>query len=179
MKKKKEIKKEDTKNLITGYIKLILLFLATIFLVILIRNWHLNRVNYKLNVPIIKETLTKEINSDEIYNYIRENENSVVYVGIVNDSKCRDFETIFNEVIEEKYLEDDITYLNITNVKSVKKFLKEFNKFYDSKLESLPSIIVFEDGNVKDILVAKKGYELDKNDIFKFLKENRIASGNY
>lgn len=176
---KKKNGKESDKKLVNGYIKLILIFGVTVFLVILLRNWYLAGVNYQLNVSIIKETLTREIHSEEVYNYIRENENSVIYVGVVNDQECRDFEVLFNEVIKDKYLENDITYLNLTEEGNIKKFFKEFNKFYDTDLNSYPSIIVFEDGNVKDILVADKGYKLAKEDVIKFFVKNRIASGNY
>lgn len=178
MKSKKEIKKKDSKKLIAGYIKLGLIFAVTIFLVLLLRTWYLNRVNYELSVPIIKETLTQEINSNEIYNYIRENEDSILYMGVVTDQDCRSFEVTLNEIIKDRYLENTITYLKLTEDENIQKFIKEFNKFYDANLKEYPAIIVFEDGKVKDILEANKN-KLTKDDVVKFLENNNIASMDY
>lgn len=178
MKSKKGNKTKNTENLIAGYIKLIVLFIVTIFLVLLLRTWYLNKVNYELSVPIIKETLTNEINSNEIYNYIRENENSIIYIGIVTDQDCRDFEVLFNEVITDRHLENTITYLKLTEDDSIKKFIKEFNKFYNTDLNGYPAIVVFEDGEVKDILESKKN-KLTKDDVTIFLKNNNITSIDY
>lgn len=178
-KKKKTQEAENSKNIITGYIKVILIFVVTIFIVLLLRNWYLNRVNYQLSIPIIKETLTQEINSNEIYNYIRENENSVIYVGVVTNQDCRDFEEIFNEVIKDKHLENTITYLNLTDENHIQTFLKEFNKFYDANLTGYPSIIVFEDGEVKDILISDNDKALTKEDATKFLEKNNVVSVDY
>ena len=50
---KKKNGKESDKKLVNGYIKLILIFGVTVFLVILLRNWYLAGVNYQLNVSII------------------------------------------------------------------------------------------------------------------------------
>ena len=178
MKKKSNDRNKKTKWLITGYLKLILIFAATIFIVLLLRNWHLTRVDYQLNVPIIKETLSQEVHSNEIYNYIRENENSIIYIGVVTDQKCRDFELLLNEVIKERSLENTITYLNLTDENNVKKFLKEFNKFYDSDLTGYPSIVIFEDGRVKDVLVTEKA-KLTKEDATQFLDSNQVTSVDY
>lgn len=177
--KKNNNKKDDTKKVIKGYIKLILLFGATVFLVILLRNWYLAGIDYQLNVPIIKETLTQEIYSDEVYNYVREDENSIIYVGVVTDQECRDFEVLLNEVIRDKHLENTITYLNLTEEDNIKKFFKEFNKFYDTNLNGYPSIIVFEDGEVKEILVASKDNKLTKEDAISFLNRNNVVSVDF
>lgn len=176
MKSKKEQKKNDSN--MTGYIKLGFIFAVTVFLVLLLRTWYLNKVNYELSVPIIKETLTQEINSNEIYNYIRENENSIIYMGVVTDQDCRDFEATLNVIIRDRYLENTITYLKLTEDENIQKFIKEFNKFYDANLKKYPAIIVFEDGKVKDILESNKN-ELTKDDVVTFLKNNEITSVDY
>ncbi len=175
MSTKKTSKKTD-KNLVSGYFKIMLIFAVTIFSVLLFRNWYLNRVNYQLNISIIKETLIQEINSNEIYNFIRENENSVIYVGVVTDQKCRNFEEDFNSVIKDKHLENTITYLNLTNENKPKTFIKEFNKFYNTKLTGYPAIVIFENGEVKDILKADNGKTITKEDAAKFLENHNIAA---
>ena len=145
-------KKENKKIPFSNYIILVLVVIAVVFGSFLLRNWYISSVNYELNIPIITETLLNEINTNEVYNYVRENENAILYIGVVNNEECRSFEKEFNEVINERSLQDTITYLNITKTKNKGKFIKEFNKFYDTTLQGYPSLIIFEEGEVKAIL---------------------------
>ena len=172
-KKQKTQEETETKNYKTGYIKLFLLFAITIFLVILFRNWYLNGVNYELSTPIIGETLFQEVSGSEVYNYIRENENAILYIGVTSDKDCRNFEMEFNKIIIDQQLENSITYLNLTKEKKVKTFIKEFNKFYDTNLLWYPSIVIFEDGKVKDLLTAKDGKAITPEQALEFLKNNK------
>ncbi len=163
---------------ISNYIKLVLVVLVTMFIIFMLRNWYISNRDYELNIPIIESTLISKINADEVYNYVRENENAILYIGVANDSECRNFEKKFNTVIQEKSLEDVITYLNITKEKSKKKFINEFNKFYDADILGYPSIIIFEDGNVKDTLTVKIGNSLDIDDVIQFLDDNGVVADN-
>ena len=169
MKRKSKKKSSNQKNYIGGYIKIILIFVVTIFAILLLRNWYLSGVNYQLNTPIIGNVLIRKINTEEVYNYIRENENAILYVGVVNDSNCRKFEEDFQNVVKERHLENSITYLNLTKESNVTKFLKEFNKFYDTDLLGYPSLIVFEDGKVIDALTVSTGGTLSKEKAIEFL----------
>ena len=165
--------KTDKKIPISNYVKLVLGIIVTIAIVLIIRNGYLNSVNYELSQSIISETLISEINQEEVYNYIRENENSILYVGVVSNEECREFETEFNTVIKDKMLEDKITYLNISSAKNKSKFIKEFNKFYGTKLLGYPSLIIFEEGEVKDILTVKTGKILNIDKVVEFLNNNK------
>ena len=97
MKKNTKNKSSNNKNNIGGYIKIALIFVVTIFAILLLRNWYLSGINYQLNTPIIGNVLVQEINTEEVYNYIRENENAILYVGVVNDRNCRKFEEEFQK----------------------------------------------------------------------------------
>ena len=77
MKKNTKNKSSNNKNNVGGYIKIILIFAVTIFAILLLRNWYLSGVNYQLNTPIIGNVLMREINTEEVYNYIRENEGTL------------------------------------------------------------------------------------------------------
>lgn len=162
-----------------NYAKLLLIVIVTVAVCLLLTNLYKNRVNYEHNISIIRETLIREVNADEIYNYVRENEDSIIYIGVVSDDNCRDFEREFNKVIKDKNLGDIITYLNITDVKNKNKFLKEFNKFYDTSLQGYPSLVIFENGCVKSILTVKVGHELNIDQCNKFLDQNGVTSIYY
>lgn len=159
-----------------NYVKLVIILLVTIFVIFLLRNWYISGRNYELNIPIIRDTLISEINTDEIYNYVRENENAILYIGVVDDEECRNFEREFNNVILDRRLEDTITYLNITKSSNKGKFIQEFNKFYDTNLLGYPSLVIFEEGEVKATLTVKAGKSLDVNDAIDFLNSNHVVS---
>lgn len=171
--------KKQKKNIpVNNYIKLGIIVVVTIFAVVVLRNWYVGKTNYELNIPIIKDTLVNEINTDEVYNYIRENENAILYIGVVSNKNCRSFEEEFNRVVVDKNLQYEITYLNISNTKNKSKFIKEFNKFYDTDILGYPSIVVFEEGSVKDIITVKTGKKLNIKDVIKFIDSNSIEDGS-
>lgn len=170
--------KKEHKIPVGNYIKVVLVIVLLVFLSFLFRNWYISSVNYELNIPIITETLVSEINTDEVYNYIRENENAILYIGVVSSSECRKLEKEFNEVIKERYLEDTITYLNISKVKSKSKFIKEFNKFYSANLKGYPSLVIFEEGEIKAILTVNTGKDLDIKKVEEFLDNNGVVSSS-
>lgn len=169
-------KKENKKIPLSNYIIVILVVITVVFVSFLFRNWYISSVNYELNIPIITGTLKREINTDEVYNYIRENENTILYIGAANNEECRSFEKEFNQIISNRYLEDTITYLNITKVKNKSKFIKEFNKFYDTSLMGYPSLVIFEEGEVKATLTVKTGKSLNVDEAIKFLDDNNVVS---
>lgn len=171
-------KEESSKTQIptSNYVKLAFIVVVTLFGVLLLRNWYVSSRNYELNIPVIKDTLKNEINEDEVYNYVRENENAILYIGVANDEGCRDFEKEFNTIIRDRKLENTIMYLNITQSKNKDKLIKEFNKFYDTKLLGYPSIVIFEEGKVKATLTVKVGQELKIEDTILFLDHNEVVS---
>lgn len=170
------MKKNNKSIPISNYFKLALIIFITVFMTFVLRNWYINSRNYELSIPIISNTLINSINTDEVYNYIRENENTVLYIGVADDENCRNLEEKFNEVITDRDLEDTIIYLNITKVNNRKNFIKEFNKFYDTELLGYPSLVIFEEGEVKAILTVKTGKSLDIEDVIEFLDSNDVAS---
>ena len=78
-------KSSNDKIPVVNYFKLAAVIIITVLLTFLLRNWYISGRNYELNIPIITETLINQINTDEVYNYVRENENAILYVGVVSD----------------------------------------------------------------------------------------------
>lgn len=172
----KSTKKKNEKVNIVGYVKVVILIAITVFLVLFIRNIYLSNINYKLNIPVIRETLKLEINKGEIYNYVRDNPNAVIYVGVASDNNCRTFELDFNRIIKKEKLEEEIIYLNLDKKNGIKSFFKEFNKFYDTNLTKYPSIIIFQDGKVEDILKVPTGDNYSSTVIEEFLNEYQVVN---
>jgi predicted bacteriocin transport accessory protein len=172
----KNKKNNKEKIPVKNYIKLFLIIIVTVFLILVVRNLYISSRDYELNIPIITESVISEINTDEVYHYIRENENAILYIGVASDTNCRNLEKDFNEVIKTRNLENIITYLNITKSNNKSKFIKEFNKFYDTDLLGYPSIVIFEEGEVKATLTVKTGKELTIDEVIKFLDDNEVVS---
>ena len=169
-------KKNTTKVPGVHYFQLILIIILTILISLILRNWYVSRINYENNIPILTDILQVQIHADEIYDYIRENENVVIYMGVADDDECRSFEKDFHEIIVRENLQEVITYLNLSNINNRKDFLKEFNKFYGSDVKGYPSFVVFADGKVSAVLSVEIGDELKIEKVQQFLKQNKIAS---
>lgn len=173
------MKKKEEKIPFSNYVTLFFIVAATIIGVLILRNIYISNINYEKKIPVIRDMVVSEINSNEIYNYIRENENALIYVGVADDDNCRKLEEKLEKVIKDNNLEDTITYLNLSNERKKQSFIKEFNKFYSTKLLGIPSFVVFKDGKVSDILTVKTGKSLSIEEVTNFLEKNNIMEGLY
>ena len=173
------LKDKEKRIPVGNYIKLGLIILATVLLAIFLRNSYISNQEYENGIPIIRDAVVSEINSNEVYHYVRENEQVVLYIGVSNDKNCRNLETDLKEVITSRHLENVITYLNLTNNKKKSSFIKEFNKFYDTKLLGYPSFVFIEDGKVMDIMTVKTGNKISVDRVINFLERNNISSDLY
>lgn len=173
------MEKKESRIPIGNYVKLTLIIVVTLLGVFLFQNLYIRDKLVEENTPLIRDYLRSEVNSNEIYNYIRENENSIIYICTANNKSCRDFEKEFGPYVKANELENRITYLNITDTKKKSAFIKEFNKFYDTNLLGYPSIIIYEDGKVKDMLTVKTDKSLEIDLVKEFFKKNNVSSSYY
>ena len=160
---------------ISNYVKLVLIIIVALLGIFIFRNVYLKNKLYEENIPLIRNYVISEINTNEIYNYVRENAEPIIYICTASNTNCREFEKEFGPIIKARELESRITYLNISDVKKKSAFIKEFNKFYDVKLLGYPSIVIFEEGKVKDILTVKTDNSLDIKLVTEFLDKNSVS----
>lgn len=173
------VKKKDKKIPVSNYVKLSLIIIVTLMACFFLRNSYLSNQEYENGIPIIRDVLNSEINSNEVYHYVRENTTTVLYIGVANNSSCRKLEEKLKDVITERKLENVITYLNLTNTKNRSSFIKEFNKFYETKLLGYPSFVFIENGKVVDFITVKEKNDLDVNRVINFLERNNINNELY
>ena len=173
------MKKKESRIPIGNYIKLFLIIVLTLVGLFSFKNLYLKDKFYEESTPLIRDYVVSEINTNEIYNYIRENGELILYICTSNNKNCRNFEKEFGPLIKERELENEITYLNLNNVKKKSSFIKEFNKFYDTKVLGYPSLVLFEEGKVKDILTVKTDKELKIEQVKEFFTKNNISSAYY
>ncbi len=174
------MKKKESRIPTSNYFKLALIMILTIAGVIAFRNFYLNGKYYEESEPLIREYVLTEVKEkQELDNYVRENLGAIIYICEANNPKCREFEKEFGPLIRKKQLESRITYLNITDIEDKQDFIKKFNESYNTKVLGYPSIVLFEDGKVKDILSVESDKKLSISEVKQFLKDNNISSDEY
>lgn len=148
----------NKKKVITNYIILFFLFLATILLTLYLCSCYEVYNKSKMEIPVIRDTLS-EITPVELDHYIQENPSIVIYMCTANNINCRNYEKELKKLIKKEELNDDITYLNLSNVDQ-SEFINTFNKMYKYKVslhENYPAFVIFEDAKVFNILQEKEG----------------------
>lgn len=170
MKKKKDINKE-----ISNYVKVCFVFLAVIVLVLFLRKWYLNSQELELNTPVLEDVVTHQIKSNEIYNFINDNDTALIYMCVANDENCRKLEKGMKKLISKNSLEDIIVYLNLSDNTNVSKFYSELvNKYdYNSELKEYPTFLYFENSKINKSLSGK---DITVKDVESFLKEISLIS---
>ncbi len=167
----KKIKKITIKN----YLILALIFLGTICLTIYFCRCY-SVYNEKMKeVPVIRGVIS-EITSEELEHYVNDNPNCIVYMCIASDMKCRNFEQDFIKLIKKKNLQEEIVYLNLSNVDQ-EKFTGAFNDKYKYSVQlttNYPAIVTFEENKVSNIIQEDDG-ELSITKAKQFIELNRIG----
>ena len=144
---------EKEKSSFKGYGILILIFALCIGLTLYICKWYNVYQDYQKETPVIRGTLS-EIGNDEFEHYVLDNPTSIIYMCTSREDVCRNFENEFKKLVIKKEYNDEIIYLNLTDLDQ-EKFVKEFNDKYNFKVkltENYPAFVVFSDGEVDAIL---------------------------
>lgn len=159
-----------------NYFILFLIILGTFLIVYYLYRWYDVYSDYQDDIPVIRDTLL-EVSEEEMYHYIQESSTTVVYLCTSEDTACRNFEKNFKKLIERDSLKEYITYVNLTHVDK-QKFMDSFNERYHYKkeLQNYPALIVFDSGNVVDMLQEKKDNKISISDVKSLLKRNEVGS---
>lgn len=172
---KGKLKEEKSNNKVRNYIILFILFIACFGLVLYLRElYKVNEAEQK-KIPVIQGYIS-EIYNDDLEHYIMDNPNGVIYMCIANDENCRVFEREFKKLLKKNEYNDNLVYLNLTDVDQ-DKFLEEFNGKYIYKVKlskEYPAFVLFEDGKVKAIL-QEKNKKLDIVKVKHFLELSEIG----
>ena len=150
-----------------NYIILILVFLATIVAVFYVRDWYnTTKAYYAQNSVMTK--VVREIKSEEISNYILENQRFILYVSSGQNSQIKDFEDEFKNLIQNLDINDDVLYMNLdgVNMESFYDLLKN-NYSSSAKLKnqivsSDSSLYLFTDGKIVNVLNNVSDYSVKR-----------------
>lgn len=151
------------------------LILAIILIItaIILTNFYLLSEKYQNNsidTSIMNEYL-KEVNYNEIEDYLIENEDIVIYITSFYNDRVKNFEEKFSNIITNHHLNNNILYLNILNELNDKKTRNTIVKEYGS---TYPIILVYNSGNITSKYNIKKdNYNINKLEDF-LIKEEII-----
>lgn len=166
----KLFKSTNRKVSFSNYIIMLSIVIILVFGVFLLRNIYLTREENKLNELVLEEVLTNKIMVNELDNYIDENPDTIMYIGVGRDEVSKKFEKSIKSYIVKNELNNEIIYLNLFE-EEVSGFIDNFNKKYktDEKIEFYPLVISFKNGEANKVLQR----DLSKENFVKFINEVR------
>ena len=150
-----------------NYIILILVFLATIVAVFYVRDWYNTTKAYYAQNSVMTKVI-REIKSEEISNYILENQRFILYVSSGQNSQIKDFEDEFKNLIQNLDISDDVLYMNLDGVNTGSFYdLLKNNYGSNAKLKnqivsSDSSLYLFTDGKIVNVLNNVSDYSIKR-----------------
>lgn len=168
-KKKYEERKISSKN----YVILVIILVSTVLLgFYLFNSFKESDVNTSL-----MDNYIKLINYTEIKDYVTENRDVVIYSSVLKDKKIRNFEKNFRHVINKYELEDQIVYLNLTDLTLEERVELSNTYNLDGKtIVDVPCLLIFKDGNLIDIYALKDNYNVDN--LVTYLQKKEVINND-
>ena len=167
---------KEKKKSIKSYILLVLLFAASIGLVLYLCELYKVNKEEQLKTPVIDGALL-EIYSTDLDHYILDNPTTVIYMCTADNETCRVFERDFKKLLKKNDYSEQIIYLNLTDLDQ-DSFVEEFNNKYNYKVKlttDYPAFVLFEDGKIKNIIQGNKDKKLSLEKVKQFLEVNEIG----
>ena len=100
---------------VKNYVILILVFLVTIVAVFYVRDWYNTTKNYYAQNSVMTKVV-REIKSEEISNYILENQRFILYVSSGQNGELKNFENDLKDLIKKMDLSEEVLYMNLDGV---------------------------------------------------------------
>ena len=168
--------KEEKPNKLRNYLLLLFLFIFCMVIVIYLCQIYKINDEEKKKTPVISGALS-EIYYEDLEHYLMDNPTVVLYLCTANDDVCRSFERDFKKLLKKKEYNDQIIYLNLTDLEQ-EVFVKDFNDTYVYKEKvtvDYPAFVLFEDGRIKAILQGTKEKPLTIVKAKQFLDINKVG----
>lgn len=167
---KNKIKKITMKDWIEVFILVIFVVGITFYLC----SWYKNYKKESMNFFILDDLVT-QIKYEELDPYLLENNDQYLYICVVDDNDCREFETEIKQTIEKRQLNHNIVYLNLTDEKNRSEIIKNINKKYGQKkkINGYPAFVRIKDSKIIS-MVDKTNKKLTKSNFEKYLDLNEM-----
>jgi thiol-disulfide isomerase/thioredoxin len=170
MSNKKEEKNIPAKN----YFALAVIIIATLIATLYIFSWFKQYNNSKVTTPIITSTL-REVEYDNLNTVLQERDVLIMYMCTTNEKTCRNFEKKFSSYIKKNNLTEDIIYLNLGYDSDEDELLEKVYDKYKSKdlvkkIHKYPTLLIFNEGKIVDVLSSNGKKELTIKHIKEFFE---------
>jgi len=162
-----------------NYVILAIIFLATITLVLFLKNVYEKNKEYNENTNERLKILY-EIKEEDLKSYLIENRDIIIYTSYASDATLEEFENEFKKYIANEEISKEIIYLNLDKVSSdFHKNLKDkyFNDYMKTKKNLIlnqNNLYAIEDGKVKNMLY-EQNKKINLKDVEYFLKTNGVV----
>lgn len=163
------MKKTELKN----YLILTIIILVTLVITFYILSWYKQYNDTKLKTPVISDTLT-EVSYEDINTITKERNFLLVYACYSAEDKCRNFEYKFKDYIKQNDLSDSMVYLKlgekyINNSRLQDFYLKNKSSDLSTAKINYPTIMVFVDGKIVNVLRVNKNEKITVKMVKNFL----------
>lgn len=168
--------KSKEKKKLKNYFILILIFVLGIGITLYLSKLYRVYDEYQKETPVIRGVIS-EITNEELEHYLMENPTIVIYMCTSSDMLCRNFEKDFKKLIEKENLQEEIIYLNLSDINQ-DEFINSFNEKYPyrNKLTSkYPALVLFEEGKIRSILQGNSKEKLTIKKAEQFIDLNNIG----
>ncbi len=157
-----------------NYLICAIIFIVVISLSLVLFFISENNKEYERKIPILRGVVS-EIEPKDLYEFLNENSNILLYVGVADDENSRIVEKEFKEIINEYKI--DVVYLNLTNysVNERKEYLDDFSKKYllNGSLNNYPAFLIIYDQKVIDY-VQRENRFFSIDDIIRLLDIHEV-----
>lgn len=156
-----------------NYLILVLVILATLFLIFFIREKYLVIKEYE-SMTNERIDFIFEVKEEELDSYLMENSDVVIYMASSSDDTIANFELELKDYILEQQLGKEVVYINLNNVSD--NFLEELEEKYFSvnlkasklKLINQPNMVIVENRRVVSVMYNDTK-QININDVKKYL----------
>ncbi len=174
MSNKNQKKEIPTKN----YFVLGIIVLITVLFFVYLFSWLEQYNDSKINTPIITSTL-REVEYNNLNTVLAERDMLIMYMCTTDESICRSFEKKFVSYIKENNLSEDIMYLNLGYDSDENNLLnKVYNKYKSpdlvKKIYEYPTLLIFNDSKIVDVLSSNGKTKLTIEDVDSFLESYEL-----
>ena len=164
------MKKKGIKN----YLILLGMVMITLVVVLYLFSWLKQYKDVKLGTPVILEVLP-EVKYNNLDSFLKERNFSVIYMCTTSETVCRKFENKLKKFIIENDLNNEIVYFNLGEHKADDNLLNKIYKKYKhedliKKLNDYPSILIFSEGKIIDLLSPNKQGDVSITSVRNFLE---------
>ncbi len=166
--------KESKKVTIKDWIEVFILVIAVVAITFYLCSWYKNYKNESMN-EFLLDDLIKQIKYEELDPYLQENNDVYVYICVIDDNDCREFETDIKKDIEKHNLKEYIVYLNLTEEENKKEIISSINKKYgkNKEIDTYPAFIRIKDSKIVS-MVEKTNKKITKSSFEKYIDLNEM-----